>query len=389
MFGGWKNQRRSPIGLDLGTHSVRMIQLERGRDGAAKVAAAAARALPADLPASGPERVKALAAILREMLAAGGFSGAAVVSCLPASAVQYKNLRMPKMPPDELAGAIQWEAADRLKLNAETAQVQFFDAGEVRQGEEARQEIILLAAQRSVVDQHLEALLQAGLKPLAIDVVPGALARSLGGKPGSDLEAKAAVVLDVGYVASKVLICQNGRVVFFKLIEIGGRRFDQAVAEALKLQVAEAAVLRRQACEHDDASADPGAAARREALTRGLFDTLRAAAADLAKELSLCLRYYGVTFRGTRPETVLLAGGESNQPLLARVLSEGTGLHVELARPFEGIACEGVPALKFAAPAAPGTTPAPGDQAAGQGEWSVAMGLALRWPERNQKRGAA
>ncbi|MCX5661744.1 MAG: type IV pilus assembly protein PilM [Planctomycetota bacterium] len=390
MFGGWRTNQRGPIGVDLGAHSVRMIQLEQGPEGSI-VAAAATSELPAGLPASGQIRSDAIAPIIRGMLAASDFSGSKVVSCLPATAVQYKNLRMPKMPPDELAGAIQWEAADRLKLSTEQIQIQYFDAGEVRQGEESREEIILLAAQRETVDEHLRLLLQSGLKPVAIDVVSGALARALGGKPSDDLDAPATVVVDIGYSSSKVLICQSGRVVFFKLIEIGGRKLDQAVAEALKLPVPEAASLRRElqraaadreAGKSDAQGANPapaqaakGDAPRRDNLERVVFDALRATASDVAKELGLCLRYYSVTFRGRRPEAVLLCGGEAHEPLLAKALGEGAGLRVEVARPLSGFG--------------PGRGPALNDESSIQSEWAVAMGLALRRTDRSSRRGAA
>lgn len=412
MFGGWRQKSRGPIGVDLGAYSVKMIQLEQTASGWA-VAAAATGEVPPGTPPAGPQRVESLAPILRTMLGSADFAGATAVSCLPAAAVQYKNLRMPKMPPDELAGAIQWEAADRLKLSAEQIQVQYFDAGEVRQGEESRQEIILLAVERPTVEDHLNLLLRCGLKPAAIDVVPGALARAFAfadadpapaqGDPQASgaAEPMATAVLDVGYSSSKVLICQSGRVVFFKLIDAGGRKLDRAVAEALKLPIGEAADLRRRsvmvAPAAPGADASPKAAAIDGAPSQAAKpesnhsqgeptpprtnmgpvaeEALRATAADLAKELGLCLRYFSVTFRGRRPDRVALVGGEARDPWLARALSEGAGLDVHAGSPLAGFGLERVPEL-----ARPGMN---------QGEWAVALGLALRQTDRKSMRGAA
>src|SRR5687768_4694335 len=114
-----------------------MLQLERSGDGYA-VVAAESRALPAEVPAESAPRVDMFVGLIRDMLDTGGFSGRKVVSCLPAKALHYKNLRVPRMPADELKAAVEWEAADRLKLPVDAMHIQFFDAGEVRQGEELR-----------------------------------------------------------------------------------------------------------------------------------------------------------------------------------------------------------------------------------------------------------
>jgi type IV pilus assembly protein PilM len=266
-------------------------------------------------------------------------------------------------------------------MSPETMQFQFFDAGEVRQGEELREEIILVAAQKAVVEEHLSLLLRCGLRPAAIDVVPGALARGVGAPKDAEVDAPARVVLDVGYSSSKVLIVHHGRVIFFKLIDIGGQRLDQMVAQSLSLPEAEAADLRRQLQRLAGGSGGEGAAgealfgsARREAIERAVFDAVRASAGDLTKEVSLCLRYYSVTFRGRRPEKLLLVGGEAREAQLAKALGEGAGIEVELADPAGGVDMAAV---------------SPQGQPGGLSEWAVAIGLALRGDLRQSKRSAA
>src|SRR5690606_11804427 len=110
-----------------------------------------------------------------------------------------------------------WEAADRMYFDGNKVQLQFFDAGEVRQGDEVRQEIILMAAANDVVQDHLDILAHARLEPLAIDVIPAALARFVNALPADQQQASAPpgaaspgaaeprVILDVGRSASKVL----------------------------------------------------------------------------------------------------------------------------------------------------------------------------------------
>jgi type IV pilus assembly protein PilM len=370
MFGRWLDKNHSPIGLDLGTHRVRLLQLRRrggrgGRGGLA-VAAAADRELPADLPPSGPQRRSALAVLLRAMLRSGDFRGRQVISCVPAAAIQYKNLRLPRMPTEELRAALTWEASTRLNLGpAEKTVIQFYDAGEVRQGEEMRQEIILMAAPAETLDDHLALLLEADLKPLAIDGLPSALVRGLGAVGETGPDAAATVAVDVGHQFSKVVIARRGEVVFFKLVDIGGDKFDRAVAEKLNLSPVEAAELRRRISKSPAAGAEPlFGQTRREGVERAIFEAVRAEAGNLAHEVGLCLRYYSVTFRGKRPDKVLLAGGGATEPQLARVLNEDAGLTAEPARPLAGAETGGIIELDGSGP--------------DYSQWTVAAGLATR-----------
>ena len=379
MFGGLFDNSRCPIGLDLGSRCVRLLQLRRTGDGYA-VIDAASQELPDDLPADSTQRNAALGSIVGDLVQRGSFHGRQVISCLPPQSLQFKNLRLPPMPPDALRDAVKWEASERLHLQDDGASLQFYDAGEVRQGEEIRQEVIVMVAPAKVVQEHLQILLAVDLQPVGIDAVPGALARCMAQRLSAADASDTQVILDVGYTCSKVLIARHGRVVFFKLIDIGGQKFDQVAAEHLKLPLADVTELRHRmrAVGGDttpDASQPLFGAGRRETIERALFESLRPVIGELSRELSLCLRYYSVTFRGRRPESVLLVGGEACEPQLLKLLSEDGGVTVETVCPLRGMDCSGVESLA--------------QGAAVHGEWAVAAGLSMRPLSTLSKRGAA
>lgn len=377
---GWWHKNLTPIGLDIGSARLRLIQLERKADRWSVVAAATA-ALPADLPAQGEGRVKALAGIVRPLLADNPFKGRRVVSALPASAVTCKNLRIPCMPRDELAAAIEWEASDRLHLPLETVELQHIDAGQVRQGDDLRHEIILLAAPSALVHEHVNMLLASDLHPEAIDATPGALARCVAIGSPQDEQTPAGVMLDVGYESSKIVMVRQGQVVFFKMIEIGGKHFDQVVSQQLNLSIADARELRHSRQQPMEMEQEkPGEAAlfgasKRQSVSRAIYEAQRTLASELAREVGLCLRYYSVTFRGRRPELLEFVGGESCDVHLHRVIADGIGMKVQASTLLESLDCEKLPL--------------PGHDGGGTGPWAVATGLALRHESAAALRGAA
>jgi type IV pilus assembly protein PilM len=77
----------------------------------------------------------------------------------------------------------------------------------------------------------------------------------------------------------------------------------------------------------------------------------------LAGELSMCVRYHSVTFRGQPLVRLVLGGGEAT-PQLLELLSSRLNLKCELSDPFRGL--ENAPA------------------AGHRGQWDLAAGLALR-----------
>lgn len=345
-----------------------MIQLTR--DGDRYVAlAAASRTFDTGFDLESLEAYhQAVSHVVRDMLASGKFQGRHAVSCLPAASLQYKNIRLPKMPHDELASAVKWEASERLKLSGDAMNIQFFDAGEVYQGQEARQEVILMAAPNRFIDDHIHSLSSCDLELSAIDVVPAALARctaSIDLKEADD--ARVNVVIDVGYSGSKVLITQGQRICFFKLIEIGGRHMDEALASKLDLPMAAAAETRKSWMS-GEAGSDTGA--RVTAALSPVVD-------DLTREINLCLRYYGVTFRGRRPEEVLVVGGESSSAWLWARICDEAGLKPSAKDPLASIDMTPVH----------DTVGGPDQWAS----WTVAVGLSLRNVNlsKRKSRGAA
>ncbi len=358
MFGGSLNKRTCPVGVDIGSRSVKLLQLERTATGFKAIAAAEAD-LPEGLSTLSDNYHHAVAEALAHAKSSGKFVGTQAVSCLPAEVVQHKNLRLPKMPAKDLAAAVQWEAQERLHLSAQPHSVQFFDAGEVRQGDEERQEIILMAAPTSFIESHVKTLTDCGFTPTAVDVAPGAINRCFEGTPPLK-DGEARVTLDVGDTTTKVLIVRQDRIVFYKLIDIGGRHFDEAAARKLNMPRTEVSALRQQMRAGQSVQAHE---------QQAVLEAARAAVSDLGREVGLCLRYYSVTFRGRRPESAGLIGVEAGQPWLEDLLTEQAGVTMHSVNPMPHVDCAAVESV----------IPA-GCSAA----WATAAGLSMR-----QKQAAA
>ena len=72
------------------------------------------------------------------------------------------------------------------------------------------------------------------------------------------------------------------------------------------------------------------------ATRRHVIDALNVTSEQLAGEISLCLRYYTVTFRGKRVERAVVAGGGAYEQVLRDALRRHLSVEVEVAEPLRG-----------------------------------------------------
>ncbi len=344
MVGLFKS-RTSPIGVHIGSSSVKLIQF----DAAGTNVIDAARW---DLPVEGEtDDAGVLAEAVRRAREGRDFRGRRAVFCLGAPDLFVQNVRVNLASGDELQRVVQCEAAGRLPFPSQEAEVRFVEAADVRQGGVARREVILLACRRPVINRLLDVAEQSGLTPMAIDVEPSALLRCYVKQyRRDDDQQQQRMFVHVGGATTAVVIARGAHTMFIKYVDCAGRHMDEAVARYLKMPPAEAVALRRH---NGDRRADQ----RDPEVTRSVAEALRPALDHLAGELSMCVRYYSVTFRGQPISQVVLSGGEASD-MLQEWLAARLGLPCDLGNP-----------LRSFSPTALGGR---------IGQWDVAAGLALK-----------
>jgi type IV pilus assembly protein PilM len=167
--------------------------------------------------------------------------------------------------------------------------------------------------------------------------------------------AETTALLDIGHAGSQFIIVRNGQLVFYKHLDIGGRGIDEAVGQKLGIPAEEAGQMRTRLGADQSASTEDAAP-----LGQALQDAMRPTLEGLARELDMCMRYFVVTFRGTRPELISLTGRQATCPWLQGSLASTLGLRVEAAQPLRGV-------LDLGDAARPDRS----------SEWAVAAGLSL------------
>ncbi|MCP4376759.1 MAG: pilus assembly protein PilM [bacterium] len=365
-----QKNKRWPIALDIGTDSIKMLQLNESNGGL--VARACGQwQFPATI-GDPDQRKEMIVEAVREMLRRGDFKGRRCVSSLSGGDVDVKNVRLKGAPGQELEKALQWEAQGRFAFDVAPDRLKYLNAGQVRSGTETSNEIIMLAASEKSIEDHLAMLGAMGLEPEHLYPEPIAVfrmaQRSLRRQADQDTVS---VILDLGVTATRVIVARGRNIVFIKVIDIGGREFDEAVAAQLNLDLSDAVELRARVMQEYAKSLSGNRKSDREDSGEArsdvdwtIRDAVRGKVEELAREIALCLRYCSVTFRGLRPNTVLLSGGEVYDPAVMELLNENLGIECNMSQPLRGIDVSRV-VLGM-------------DRGMPMCQWAVASGLAMR-----------
>jgi len=372
----FSKRRYGPIGLDIGAEGIRMLQLDRS-GGRSSLAAAARWHWPEGASADDPaERHRLAGEAVRKLLRDGGFHGREVISCLRVADMSVKNVRLPHMPDRELASAVQWECQERFGFAVSPDRVHYIRAGEVRQGNETRDEVLLMAVPEQAVQEHLDLLSAMHVRPVHIDSEPTALFRAYRRflRRAAD-ESSVTVIVDVGLASTKVIVAGGQTIVLVKCVDVAGQTLNESVAKELNLSYGEARHLRRTAFAGKSFQTDPKPSSFSDKVEWSVFDAVRGHAEALTREIALCLRYCSVTFRGLRPARITLTGGEAYDLALVKLLGDGLDCECAVGEPLRGIEL--------------GEADLGSDRRGVLTEWSVATGLALRGAPPRRRIGKA
>src|SRR5580704_10731679 len=166
------------VGLDIQPGFVAAVQARV--NGSIMVERAASLALPADSVRDGEVADEgALGEVLRELFGQSGLSKRVRVGV----ANQRTVLRTLELPPvsdqKELAAAVSFQAQDQVPMPLSNAVLDFHPLGIVDTPAGPRQRVVLVAAQRDMIERLVAAVRHAGLSPEGVDLSAFALILSL------------------------------------------------------------------------------------------------------------------------------------------------------------------------------------------------------------------
>ena len=342
-----------PIGLDLGSFAVKMVELRKTKEGL-QLLAAKSQEIPRNCREDLGARMEYLGRCVRSMLKETAFKTRRCVLSLPAENTFVHHLKLPKLTPKELPEAIERELAAKLPYPVADAIVRYMVAGDVFGDGEPKQEVIAVAARKETIDQFLTLSRRAKLDVMGISVEPCAIASCFGqmlsqAEPGNSTT----LYVDIGGKSTQAVLTHGPNIAFARNLDFGGRLLDKEIAKVCEVSIEDASQRRLQ--RQSDSSTD-----------QPLDEVLGGPIDQLTKELTQCMRYHESVFPNQGVARLVFLGGQAYDKRLCQTIAQKLNLVAQIGDPFAHISRQGA------------TSPT-GDlhPQNAQPDWAVAVGLSL------------
>jgi type IV pilus assembly protein PilM len=323
---GLLNRNKRAIGLDIGSSSVKLMELEHdGKTGAYRLLAFGLEPLPPEAIVDGAVmNAGAVVDAIRRLVEKARVKTKEAVVSISGNSVIIKRINLPLMTMEELEESIQWEAEQYIPfdINDVNIDVQLLDdAGD----DSGQMDVLLVAARKELVSEYQSLIHQAGLKPVVVDVDAFAVANMFEFNYGHLTESVALV--NVGADNVTIHIVRNGTSMFTRDIGMGGRQFTEEIQRTMNISYEDAETMKVGDPEADEQAIVP----------EEVEQVLVSVGESLATEIQRSLDFYLSTAADAGLARIYLTGGGARTPGLARAISRQTGLPCEVADPFSRI----------------------------------------------------
>jgi type IV pilus assembly protein PilM len=342
------------VGLDIGSSSVKLVQLKEKKGGYQLVAFGSAPLPPEAIVDGALMNSSAIVQAIQELFAQQKVRVKDVAIGVRGHSVIIKKIALPRMTQEELDESIQWEAEQYIPFDVKDVNI---DTQILTPEADAagQMDVLLVAAKKDMINDYTSVCAEAGLTATVVDVDAFAVQNSY--EANYDPNASETVVLvNVGAAVSNINVISRGVTTFTRDITMGGNAFTEEIQKQLNISYDEAEALKVGGQGETDAVVPQEV----ERVIQGVAD-------QLGGEIQRSLDFYASTAADGKISRALLSGGTARIPALFKTVEARAGVPVEILNPFKNIEIDNKrfdPAVILAA--APSA--------------AVAVGLALRRP---------
>jgi type IV pilus assembly protein PilM len=335
------HEGRSVIGVDVGTHTLKIVHLQTSGTGIRLLDAEAA-VLP---PASDPDRTHEVERLVEEFVGRARPRVKAACCALGDDASNTLCCSMPKMPEKDLAEALRWKLAEDGKINTEGATVGYYVPDRNQRG--SKLEVVAAAADPHIggmgrLFSHDHPRLSAVVsQPISAENVVMAAYHAQ--------ERGAVALLDIGAAASRLSVVGPAGLEFTRNIPVGGDSITTALSGTISIEGGSVDVSRQAAAElkknYAIGQADPLQVNGQTVPAARILAAMRPVLERLATEITRSLQFYAQGPGHAGVDGLLVCGGGAGMGGLAEYLAREVRVPTSVLDPWRMLGFEVPPAL--------------------------------------------
>ena len=185
----------SVLGIDIGSRSIKLIELTKDKKEPMLLAAGSAPTPPKSLTSSLVADSKAVSLALKQLVKETGARSRVVNLALPESQVFTRVIEMPALSERELTSALQWEAEQYIPLPLDQVNMDFSILRDAKETGTSKMEVLLVACPKALLEKYINYLEEADLSISGVETEIIAVTRAL---VKSNISMKAAMIVSLG-----------------------------------------------------------------------------------------------------------------------------------------------------------------------------------------------
>jgi type IV pilus assembly protein PilM len=320
---GFLKKSKPLVGLDIGSSSVKAVELTKSKKGY-QVTGFAYESLGPDAVVDGAIMdAPAVADSIKKTLLAGKFRPKGVATGVSGHSVIVKRVVIPAATPDEVEPSIQLDAEQYIPFDLAEVNLDYQVVGpSMTSSDEPGMEVVLVAAKKDKIQNHTNVISLAGRSPEVVDIDAFALQNVFEANYPVDPGAVIAL-LNIGASLMNINITKGGMPLFIRDVSVGGNQYTDILQKELQLNFQEAEDLKL-------GKAGGSEAEMVQPLLESITDML-------VMEIQKTFDFFRETYPNETISQVLVSGGTSNMLGLAEKIQDTFAYPTELLNPFKSI----------------------------------------------------
>ncbi|WP_374078171.1 type IV pilus assembly protein PilM [Bdellovibrio bacteriovorus] len=306
------------IGLDIGTSSIKLAEMDFSGKGAQLLSFGFAPTPPNSVSGGEIVDIASVGVAIQSLINEVKSKRKSIATAMWGTAVIVKKITIPKMDKKLIKDQIRFEAEQYIPFDINNISL----AHHILAGSSSpdTMDILLIAAQNELVTQYTQVIEVSGLTCGVLDVSGFALANAFELNYGK-IPGEVIGLLNFGASITNFVVVQNGEVIFCRDIPVGGANYTNEIHKAMGVTVAEAEALKLSAIS------------RRE-VPDEVHSIISATNEAVTEEIRSSLDFLSATTNGLVLNRCFYTGGSSATSGLTETVSRVTGILLEPFNPF-------------------------------------------------------
>lgn len=317
------NKKKGIVGLDIGSNSIKLVQLAKTKKGFELVKLGFIQLKPQSIIDGTIANPQEVTNAIKGLISQHGIKVKDAVSSLTGNSVIIKKVSLSLMTEDELSDSIQWEAEQYIPFPIDEVNIDFQILGQDAENK-GMMDVVLVAVKKDVINEYVHVIKDADMNPEIIDVDSFALENMFEANYPTALQEDI-IIINIGASVMTLNVLKDGVTIFTRAVAMGGNLITEKMQKLLNIGFKDAETLKIKGQLKGIAS---------DVVQPVIDESLN----DVAVEIKKSIDFYLSGVHGGDIRRIYISGGCSKTKGLLDVIYEKTGLPAEIINPFNTIA---------------------------------------------------